>query len=214
MSEKVLLAGRDTQTHNYEAALSACGVPFRTSLSPTGLSSFGRLLLPGGGDVDPVRFGQTDAGSRNIDAGLDDAQFLLLDAFVRTGKPVLAICRGMQLINIYFGGDLVQDLPAADTHRYLDGDQFHPVRNAPGSILHRLYGERCTVNSAHHQGCGRIGHGLNVTQISPDGVAEGLEHMEKPVLGVQWHPERTGFSFHRREIADGETIIRYFLTLL
>ncbi|MDO4261935.1 MAG: gamma-glutamyl-gamma-aminobutyrate hydrolase family protein [Eubacteriales bacterium] len=209
----VLIAGIPGNTKNYEAALSACHVSFLTSLDPACASSFGRLLLPGGGDLAPSLFGQPDLGSRNVDPGLDRAQLTLLDAFVQAGKPVLGICRGLQLINVYFGGDLIQELSSAASHRQTEGrDQTHLVRSLPGSILHCLFGVSCTVNSAHHQGCGRAGKGLRATQLAPDGVVEGMEHAEKPVLGVQWHPERTSFSLRRPDASGGEALFYYFLS--
>jgi len=209
---KILIAGFPEYTLNYAAALKACRVPYEISLYPHDLSRYSGLLLPGGGDIHPGRFGQTDHGSQNINPQLDEAQFAILDAFVQSQKPVLGICRGLQVINVYFGGDIIQDLPTHHTHEYRDKDQYHMVQNVPGSPLFELYGPSCTVNSAHHQGCGRIGAGLKVTQTSLDGVVEGLEHLKKPILGVQWHPERTGFSFLRPGIADGSELIRYFLT--
>ena len=210
---KVLLAGYPEHMPNYETALKACGADYDICLHPENLNLYDRLLLPGGGDIHPSFFGQYDQGSRNIDPELDKAQFVLLDAFAQKGKPVLGICRGLQLLNVYFGGDIIQDLPDHLIHHYIEKDQYHPLKVVPGTQLYQLYGEYSIVNSAHHQSCGRIGHGLIISQTAPDGIIEGLEHTEKPVLGVQWHPERTGFSFKRPGIADGELLIRYFLSM-
>lgn len=210
----ILIAGLPEQTKNYEKVLSRFPVGFRTDLCPYDLSSYDRLLLPGGGDIHPARFGQADLGSRSVDPELDEAQFRMMDIFVRTGRPILGICRGMQIINVYFGGDIIQHLPSASFHEYTGHDQLHPVRCAAGSALHSLYGNTCTVNSAHHQGLGRIGQNLTVTQTAPDGTAEGLEHNTKPILGVQWHPERMGSAKSLPHIADGMKLISYFLTLM
>ena len=207
---KILIAGLLGNTKNYERALSLCHVSFDVSLSPAQFSSYDKLLLPGGGDICPQRFGQADQGSLSIDETLDDAQFALLDAFVQAKKPVLGICRGMQVINVYFGGDLIQDLSVKHTHQYKNQDQVHAVRTAPDSLMHRLYQDHCLVNSAHHQGCGKIGAGLMVTQTAYDGVVEALEHSTRPILGVQWHPERTDLVSHHANIADGGRLIRYF----
>lgn len=211
---KVLIAGQPNHAKYYEAALRRCNCDYDTTLAPTDLSKYHGLLLPGGGDIHPSRFHQKNAGSFHVDPALDKVQFAILDAFVQVKKPILGICRGMQLINVYFGGDLIQDLPTASAHRYKNKDQYHLVKNRPGSLPFRLYGSSCIVNSAHHQGCGRMGHGLRITQIAPDNVIEGLEHIEKPIVGVQWHPERTGFSFQRPGIADGELLIRSFSEFL
>lgn len=209
---KILIAGIPGYTQNYEAALLACHVPFQVSLSPEEAALCQRLILPGGGDIHPSWFGQKRSGAIPGDPWLDRAQLSILDSFVRSGKPVLGICRGLQLINIYFGGNLIQDLPVSSGHLSSEKDLHHPAFNLPGSVLHKLYGDSCIINSAHHQSCGQAGHGLMIAQTAQDGVIEGLEHTEKPILGVQWHPERTGFSFCSPGIADGEIIIRYFLT--
>lgn len=207
---KILIAGIPGHADNYEHALSLCHAAFETSLHPADLSACDGLLLPGGGDLHPSWFGQEDQGSLSVDRELDRAQFALLNAFLAAGKPVLGICRGMQLINVCLGGSLIQHLPSADTHCWNGQDQIHPADCLPGSLLSRLYGASCLVNSAHHQGAGTVASGLTVTQTAHDGVIEGLEHKNMPVLGVQWHPERTGMSPHRADLADGGKLIRYF----
>lgn len=207
---KILIAGIPEHTANYERALSLCHAAFETDLHPADLSSFGGLLLPGGGDIHPSWFGQEDQGSLSVDRELDRAQFALLGAFLSAGRPVLGICRGMQLINVFFGGSLIQHLPSANIHRWDGQDQIHPADCLPGSLLSLLYGSTCLINSAHHQGVRTAAPGLTVTQTSPDGVIEGLEHSTIPVLGVQWHPERTGMSPRRTDLADGGILIRYF----
>lgn len=105
---KVLIAGIPENTRNYERALSFCRVSSETDLYPAELSSYDKLLLPGGGDLHPSWFGQKDQASVSADKALDRVQFALLHAFFLAGKPILGICRGMQLINVYFGGDLIQ----------------------------------------------------------------------------------------------------------
>ena len=206
----VLIAGIPGNTTNYEHALSRCRIRCETSLHPENLSSYDKLLLPGGGDIHPSRFGQEDRGSAAADKALDEAQFSLLHAFLQAGKPVLGICRGMQIINVYLGGDLIQDLPTAPLHRWSGQDQAHQAQTEPGSLLSAFCPPLCQVNSAHHQGCGRIGTGLTVTQWSPDGVPEAVEHENGRILGVQWHPERTHLLSHLPDMIDGGRIIRYF----
>lgn len=209
----ILIAGIPENTKNYENALARCHISYKTTLYPSDLSAFDRLLLPGGGDIHPSWFGEEDQGSLSIDRELDQAQFALLHTFITAGKPVLGICRGMQIINVYFGGNLVQHLPTADRHRYNGQDQIHQADCLPGSLLFRLYGPSCLVNSAHHQGCGKIGAGLIVSQTAPDHVIEALEHRTGPVLGVQWHPERTDPAPQQKDMADGSKLIEYFAVL-
>ena len=146
------------------------------------------LLLPGGGDVEPWRYGAENTAS-SIEPGRDEAELALIDAFVRSGKPILGICRGLQIINVYFGGSLVQDIPG---HSQVQGrDRRHRVRTAP-SFLQALYGQEMEVNSAHHQALGRLGTGLRAIQWAEGGVVEAVVHERFPVLGLQWHPERLG----------------------
>ena len=187
----VLIAGYPHLTANYENALKALRCNYLVSLSPSSeqLASCDRLLLPGGGDLDPALWNEPDLGSRTPDPFLDKTQLSLL-----------------QVINVYFGGTIIQHLSTASNHEYKDADQYHSIHNVPGSALFQLYGSDMIVNSAHHQGCGRIGDGLLITQTAPDCVIEALEHEKKPVLGVQWHPERT--------FAEGKRLFQYFLTLL
>ena len=206
----ILIAGIPGQTTNYEKALSRCHVSFATSLCPSDLNSFDRLLLPGGGDIHPSWFGQTDQGSDTPDRELDHAQFSLLHTFVLSERPVLGICKGMQIINVYFGGSLIQNLPTAERHRCTETDQVHLVNTVSDSLLSRFYQNSCLVNSAHHQGCGTIGKGLTVTQTAEDGVIEAVEHENGRILGVQWHPERTALLSCHAGIADGSLLIHYF----
>ena len=135
------------------------------------------LVLCGGGDLDPAWFGQEDRGSHPPDPRRDEAELALVRTWLSWGRPVLGICRGMQVINVALGGTLFQDLGAerAALHQG-EEDVFHPVRTAPGSLLEGLFGENALVNSAHHQGVDRLGAGLAPAAWAPDGTLEGLEH--------------------------------------
>ena len=110
----------------------------------------------------------------------------------------------MQVLNVFLGGRLVQDLPTAGAHSSPDGDLFHTVENRKDTPACRLFGERMTVNSAHHQGCGRIGAGLFLMQRHADGTPEGL--FGEKLLAVQWHPERMDFSLV-------EPLLRFFFEM-
>ena len=207
----VAILGYVDRVGNYIAALEAMGLEPVVTLSPAEAAPCAGLLLPGGGDIHPSRFGQEDRGPRDIDPPLDEAQLTALDLFVKAGKPVLGICRGHQVLNVYFGGDLIQDLPTAAAHMAHDhDDSVHPAAIETGSLLHRLYGPEASVNSAHHQGLGRIGTGLRVTATAPDGVIEAVEHEDLPILGVQFHPERMAFAHARPDTADGKAIFEWF----
>ena len=170
------------------------------------------MILAGGGDLDPALFGQANRGSRDIDRARDKAELALLDAFLGAGKPVLAICRGHQVANVWAGGDLTQDLGEGLVPFHQgEKDVVHPVRALPGSLLAGWYGPMFQVNSNHHQGIGRVGRGLRVTAWSEGGVAEGLEHETLPLLCVQFHPERMTGAKARRDTVDGGAIFRWLL---
>lgn len=211
---KVLIAGISKNTKNYERVLEFCRIPYETNLYPQEITRYDRLLLPGGGDLAPSYFGQSNQGSRDVDPKLDQVQLALLDVFVQRGCPILGICRGMQLINVYFGGDIIQHLDTYALHQYDEKDQIHPAVQASHSRLHMLYGDRCLINSAHHQGLGRVGRGLRVTQTAPDRVVEAIEHQLQPILGVQWHPERIHQLYPDPGLADGLQLIQFFAKCL
>ena len=175
----------DAETYrNYGAAVRlAGGVPCFHS-APDACDC---LLLPGGGDLEPWRYGQENVASQGLDPARDALEWELLEYFTSRELPVLGVCRGMQTINVFFGGNLIQDWPG---HSAVNGaDQFHAVTAIP-SLLQTLYGSRCTVNSSHHQVVGQLGYGLDALQWADDGAVEALRHRTLPVWGVQWHPER------------------------
>ena len=171
------------------------------------------LLLPGGCDVNPARYGKEPIPQEITDDDQDALQFDVLARFLEARKPVLGICRGHQLLNVAFGGTLIQHLPGAEKHMSLPSgeDNVHPVHAEQGSFLYRIYGSDFRVNSSHHQGIELPGKGLHPVLHSEDGVIEAIEHDSLPVWGVQWHPERMCFLHQRDDTEDGSLIFRFFL---
>jgi putative glutamine amidotransferase len=155
------------------------------------------LVLAGGADLDPGLYGeQPSEDTVDVRPEQDAGELALLRAALERDLPVLAVCRGMQLLAVAYGGRLHQHLPDApghDEHGAWGGSwSTHEVRLEPGSLAHRLVGDSVGVNSGHHQGVADPG-GLTVTGRSPDGLAEALEDPARAfVLGVQWHPEMVG----------------------
>lgn len=187
MNPRILLPGSPNRYHRYCAALEASGGTAVCSLDPDALESCQGLLLPGGGDLDPQRYGASNTQSLEIEPEREALEWVLVERSLRQGKPILGICRGMQLLNVFFGGTLHQDLPG---HRTAQGiDRLHWVDTTPGP-LRALCGTRCLVNSAHHQAVDRLGAELIPVQFTPDGTIEALVHESLPLLGLQWHPER------------------------
>ncbi len=210
---KIAIPGNPQKLNNYIAALEGVGLePFAT-MDAADVFRCAGLLLPGGGDIDPALYGAENQGSRDINRAVDEAQLAMTDAFVRAGKPVLGVCKGQQILNVYFGGGIIQDLASAGLHRG-EEDVVHPCVSLPGTVMERLYGRRYAVNSMHHQAVGRLGKGLRVTSVSEDGAAESLTHESLPVFCVQWHPERMCFRRARPDTVDGAEIFRFFRSLL
>lgn len=205
----VAILGRSQDTQNYETALNRLEISHQTTLDPEEASSASHLLLPGGGDIAPILFGQTDHGSRQIDTELDILQLKALSLFVELKKPVLGICKGLQIINIYFGGNIIQHIDTADRHKWTGKDQKHYVYHSTlnrSDFFYELYGNSTLVNSAHHQAVDHLGDGLICACRADDNVIEGLFHISLPLFAVQWHPERIWEQ-------GGESLFRYFISL-
>lgn len=163
---------------------------------PRSLAGLQGLLLSGGTDLNPARYGGTPhPGNETPDDARDELETGLLAEALAAGLPVLAICRGMQLFNVAHGGTLIQHLDNAAVHGVRGNDPALPVHEIlvePGTRLAAILGEGAhAVNSRHHQGVERVGAGLRVTARSaPDGVIEALERSDcRFALAVQWHPE-------------------------
>ena len=186
--------------HEYvNAVVKAGGIPVIVG-NPFGLDELVELadglLLTGGVDVDPALFGEEILNeSVHIDRDRDDLELQLIEKYWKTGKPALAICRGLQVLNVAFGGKLIQDIPTWCGATHTAGAE-HPVVVIEGSLLNQLMGEtELMVNSYHHQ-CIADGQlaapfvptatwtGCGVTMI------EAFEQPGYPLLAVQWHPER------------------------
>jgi putative glutamine amidotransferase len=154
------------------------------------------LLLTGGGDVDPSLYGQRPhPRTYNVTPVRDRFERNLLDVALERDMPVLAICRGMQLLNVHLGGTLEQHLPEVPGRLEHDRDRpraeaAHEVSIARSSVLGTWLGDRAPVNSHHHQGLGVVASALEEVAHAPDGVIEGVVSRDHTwVVGVQWHPE-------------------------
>lgn len=208
MSKRVAVTFRNPEKAGpYMAAVESVGLaPVLISPNETAsLESLDGLLLSGGADVDPVRYGrprlhQTD----QPDVARDDLECRLLQEALARDLPVLAICRGMQLFNVAHGGTLIQHLENSAAHRVRTADPALPVHEVivePGSKLAGILGPGSyAVNSRHHQAIDRVGTDLKVSARSADGIIEALERPGSQfAIAVQWHPEdQTGDPAQRR----------------
>jgi gamma-glutamyl-gamma-aminobutyrate hydrolase PuuD len=155
------------------------------------------LVLIGGGDIDAARYGQpADPRNGGTNQQRDDLELALLAEALRSDLPVLAICRGLQVLNVALGGDLVQrlvDVTGSERHQPRPGAfGLVPVETAEESVVGRLLGHRFEVLCSHHQAVDSLGAGLVATARSDDGVIEAVELPgHRFVVGVQWHPEES-----------------------
>jgi gamma-glutamyl-gamma-aminobutyrate hydrolase PuuD len=168
--------------------------PSEDSLEET-LAVLDGIVFSGGSDVDPAQYGDEPHPETDEPREVRDrAEMALLTAALERDMPVLAVCRGSQVLNVALGGDLIQHLPDSighEGHRHTPGAwSDHEVKLEPESRVGGLLGERAPVKSHHHQGYGRIGEGLREAGWADDGTVEALEDPSKRfAVGVLWHPE-------------------------
>ncbi|MBM7855360.1 putative glutamine amidotransferase [Desulfohalotomaculum tongense] len=157
------------------------------------------LLLPGGGDIDPLLFGEEpQPGSGEICPRCDHFELEIAQKALEEGMPILGICRGAQVLNVAAGGTVCQDITSEIKKPLKHSQQAprwyptHTVTVTAGSLLEKILGQKSIkVNSFHHQMVGKLGQNIKISALAPDGVIEAIEHesSNKFVLGVQYHPE-------------------------
>ncbi|WDF82998.1 gamma-glutamyl-gamma-aminobutyrate hydrolase family protein [Lacticaseibacillus pabuli] len=162
------------------------------------VAGFDALILPGGFDVDPTLYGEEPIPECGPTLRPKDLfEVPLIRATISAGKPIFAICRGMQILNVALGGTLYQDITAQDAEATIKHEQSargdlptHHVNFTSAATLATIFGPHAYVNSRHHQAIRQIADGLHVTATAPDGVIEGIESdNDDQIIGVQWHPE-------------------------
>ena len=159
------------------------------------------LIIPGGYDVQGYYVQEEKRAECTYYASMmDHFDFIVLDAFVKQKKLILGICRGIQIINLYFHGSLLTHMNEK-THAK---NHMHSIYFASGSVLTQLYQTPCIVNSYHHQVIGKLGDDLQSLGYSEEMYVEAIAHKKLPILGVQWHPEKM----------DDDQILPYFFDIL
>ncbi|MGV0741716.1 gamma-glutamyl-gamma-aminobutyrate hydrolase family protein [Mycolicibacterium sp. XJ870] len=155
---------------------------------PDRLVGFDGVLLPGGADIEPCRYGQASAPqTRDTVAFQDEFDLGVTRAVIELDMPTLAICRGMQVLNVALGGTLTQHVYETNIPHH---NAIHDVTVVSGSRLHAIVGrESIAVSSYHHQALDRLAAGLTVTAVATDGIIEAAEHRRSDIVAVQWHPE-------------------------
>lgn len=183
------------------------------SLNPEDVDQADYLIVPGGvPDINPARYGEENMGSHDIDDELDQIQLDIIDRAFQQRKPILGICRGLQLVNCYLGGSMIQHLKEDIHHIDAVNPHFHKIYNVPGTYFYTVYKDSMTANSGHHQALKKIPDCLQVLslwskddetaegylQLAAEGklaegsdecVIEAVEHKDYPFLGLQYHPE-------------------------
>ena len=157
------------------------------------LTSVSGICIPGGMDVDPTIYDQSNQGSDPIEPEMDQLDLDVIEIAQEKGIPLFGICRGQQIINVALGGTLIQDLPSEDIDHTLSSknnirNRGHNVSINEKSVLYELLGHSIEVNTYHHQAIDRLADGLTVSAVSSDEVIEAIEG--KNLFAVQWHPER------------------------
>ncbi len=218
MAKILISVGKtDKNAWIYTDAIEKSGGEATTAYMHEYADCYDGLLLAGGVDVNPALYGEQNVSAVNIDDARDAAEFKLIKAFTEARKPVMGICRGSQILNVYFGGSLVQDLPYAIIHK--DG-VFHSVSANEGSIASAVFGKNFIVNSYHHQAVKRLADCF-IPEIKAEngGLIEGYRHKELPVFALQCHPERmTGDSEQAKAAKaagapDARPLFEYFVSL-
>jgi len=180
------------------AILKAGGVPILSAHGDA--EAYARIadgvLFSGGSDVNPVHYGEKPYKEDcHYSDERDEAELAIFDSFYKLKKPMLGICRGMQIINVAMGGSLIQDMASAverSAHKQslFPDKPAHYVKSVEGSKMRQLFGEEFIVNTHHHQAVKTCAPGLRATAFTDEGIVEAVEHESLPILAAQWHPER------------------------
>ncbi len=188
--KKIFILDSSIDYHNYIKALSHFDTKIIHSKDINFSDDCDMLLLPGGGDPHPSLYGETNTHCNNIDTERDKKELLLINKF--SDRKIFGICRGLQILNVAFGGSLNQDLENLEMHSrcLIDKDKTHVVHIKNTSCLQLLYQNKIQTNSAHHQSVKKIAKDLDPIAFAEDNTIEALVHKVKPILAVQWHPER------------------------
>lgn len=214
MELKVFLAGKLKTFENYINALEKTGMtPVHAEVGTAAdVNEYDALLIPGGADVDPHFYGEKKSPlCFGVNEELDAWEIGLAKQFAAAGKPVLGICRGCQVLNVAFGGTLVQHITSKVKHSSMTGDMVHPTRVEEGSWLAEVYSScSVTTNSAHHQCVKDLAPGFAAVQFAEDGIIEAIVHKELPIWAVQWHPERMSYALRREDTVSGEPVFHFF----
>ena len=174
------------KTEGYVSALEKVGLNPERGYTEVDFEEYDGLLVPGGPDIDPYFYGEENYASKNMDFDFDRETLKCIKVFEQANKPIIGICLGQQFLNVYFKGTLFQDIKG---HGIRETDR-HIVNFEKGSAFEKVYGESALTNSLHHQCIKKLADDLLAVGKTEDGVIEAVQHKTKPIIGVQWHPEK------------------------
>lgn len=185
--KSIFIFGKNSILTNYYNYFFNLGYKVEISYSIEKSKNYDILCLAGGGDINPYFYGQNKLFCNDLDTLRDLAELELIWQFISKNKPIIAICRGLQVLNVYFGGTLLQDIK---NHSQINGEDIkHKIICLKNGILTN-YKQKIIVNSAHHQAVDKLGNNLIVDSISIDGIIESFYHKKLPIYAFQFHPER------------------------
>ena len=205
--KKIFIYGEENTFVNYKNALEKVGAKAIISTDIQKARDCDGLLLAGGGDVSPCFYSAKEKNCRSVDLVRDVNEQYLIALFERRNTPIMGVCRGLQILNVYFSGTLAQSIEKKHLHYNEKHDVFHPIINS--GFMRDVLGKNIIVNSCHRQQTDVSGKRLRALSVSPDGVIEGLYLPRSRIFGVQFHPERP----FENGNADGIKLYEYFLTL-
>lgn len=184
---KVFIYDNGLNLTNYVYAAKRAGASVILSKN-TALSKYAdALILSGGGNVNPHLYKKCAKRLDNVDTATDVAELYLIESFLNARKKIIGVCKGLQILNAYFGGTLKY----VNNHSALSrGDRFHNIITVKNTFLREIYGEKKCVNSAHVMAIDKLAPDLSVSAIASDGVIEGVYCKKHGVYAVQFHPER------------------------
>ena len=188
---KVFIYDNGLNLSNYITALNNVKIDYVFSKNVSLISDCNALLLTGGGNVVPYLYNKPLLKSCDYDAFTDVAELYLIKQFVNQKKTIIGICKGMQVINVFFKGTLTN----VENHFFTEKNAFHNIKLTKNSFLENCFNKNILVNSCHVEKLDKVANCLKVEAVSDDGVVEAVKHKTLPIYGVQFHPERMSAYF-------------------
>lgn len=207
--KRVFIYGEKKILKNYEIAVRIAGAIPVISKNITFSNDCDCLLLAGGGDVFPSFYGKEEISCFDKDFYRDLREFSLINVFSQKSAPIFGICRGLQVINVYFGGTLCQKLKNADMHYSPLKDCYHSITIKKSGEFPNLLSDLNVVNSAHRQAIEKIANGFEAVAVSDDECIEAIQCTNKKIFACQFHPERLPQNLYKI----GIDIIKFGLNL-